>query len=162
MYYTRNRDLNYYNTDCSRANCGSYALRLNEWYDPEDYVERIVGNTYDWIEELYINGYSEWEIATIYGEIMSEGILREFSGELESCEGEIIEDDSVELIALCTWCIYEEDVGSDWDFHFKVYRDGKWMEKNGVFPVHECSEDDWGRYNSDVFYFYHWLGEEDE
>ena len=159
MYYTRNRDLNYYETNRGRANCGSYALRLNEWYDPEEYVENLVDNTYDWIENLYISGYADWEIATYYGERLLEGMLKEFDGELEPCVGDIIDDDNVELIALCAWCIYDEDYGSDWDFHFKVYRNGKWMEKNGTGPVMQCDEDNWGRYNGDVFYMYHWLGE---
>ena len=41
MEYTRNSDPEYYNKNRARANCGSYALRLREWYDPEDYLENI-------------------------------------------------------------------------------------------------------------------------
>ena len=158
MYYTRNRDLTYYETNRARANCGSYALRLNEWYDPEDYVEDIIGNTYEWIEELAEEGYEDWEIATMFAEIMVDGILQEFNGELELCDGYLTDEPNIELVALCTWCAYD-DMGSDWDFHFKVYRNGKWMEKNGCGPVIECDEDNWGRYNSDIFYMYHWIGE---
>ena len=36
MNYTRNSDPTYYKTHENETNCGSFALRLQEWYSPED------------------------------------------------------------------------------------------------------------------------------
>ena len=158
MYYTRNRDLNYYDAYRGRANCGSYALRLNEWYDPEDYVEDLTGDICDWLEELGEEGYSEYEIACIYGDTLLDGILIDFDGEIELCDGRPPNTSDVELIAFNTWCCAEDGM-IDRDFHFKVFRNGRWMEKNGHNEVHECEEDDWGKYMGDPIYMYHRIGE---
>ena len=158
MYYTRNRDLTYYETNRGRANCGSYALRLNEWYDPEDYVEDLTGDICDWLEELGEDGYSEYEIACMYTDTLAAGMLQEFEGELELCFGPPQCKSGMELIALNSFCAVEDGY-VDWDFHFKVFRDGKWMEKNGTGPVQETNEDDWGKYNGDPLYMYHKIGD---
>ena len=41
MNYTRNSDLNYYKENPWQTNCGSYALRLNEWYDLDEPFEEV-------------------------------------------------------------------------------------------------------------------------
>lgn len=156
MYYTRNSDLSYYETHRYCANCGSYALRLNEWYDLDYYFEDVTGYYIDeWITEKSEEGYNDYEISTMYGEILVQGILEEFKGELELCDGWPPKTDNVELIAFSTYCYANSSKYSDYDYHFKVFRDGKWMEKCGTQPVEECTEDWWGDYIGDVFYFYH-------
>ena len=153
MNYTRNSDLTYYETHRHEANCGSYALRLNEWYDLDYYFEDVTGYYIDeWINEKSEEGYNEYEISTMYGEILVQGILKEFEDELELCSGWPPKTNDVELIAFSTYCY---PGFADYDYHFKVLRDGKLMEKCGMEPVQECTEDGWGDYIGDVTYFYH-------
>ena len=154
MNYTRNSDLTYYETyrDCS--NCGSYALRLNEWYDLDEYFEQVTGWFIDeWIKEKSKEGYNDYEISTLYGNILVEGILEDLKGEIEICDGQPPKTKDVELIAFSTFCFTNKYI--DYDYHFKVFRDGKWMEKCGSEAVKECLRDEWGDYIGDVTYFYH-------
>ena len=155
MEYTRNSDPEYYNKNRARANCGSYALRLREWYDPEGYFEAEEGNIYDWVEELALNGYDNYEITNWYVEILVEGMLNEFGDELELCDGRAPDTSDKELIALNGMCIYYETGDVDVDFHFKVLRDGMWSEKPGREPVKFCELDEWGRYTGKPVYMYH-------
>ena len=159
MDYTRNSDLTYYESHPDDANCGSYALRLNEWYDPEEYFEDINGDIRGWIEEMYEEGYSDCEITDIYSSILVEGMLQEFEGELELCDGRAPTTSDKELIAINSFCIFDEDYSSDIDFHFKVFRDGIWSEKCGSEEIRFCEEDEWGRYIGDPVYMYHYIGE---
>jgi len=55
---------------------------------------------------------------------------------------------------------YDYEFGDefDYDFHFKVYRHGKWFEKRGCEPIRPTSLDDWTGsiyYNSQTFYIIH-------
>ena len=155
MEYTRNSDPDYYNKHLSTSNCGSYALRLQEWYDPEPYFEMSEGDLYEWVEEMTMSGYSDAEISTLYTHILVEGMLEEFEGELELCDGRAPSTSDKELIAMNSFCIFDEDCSSDIDFHFKVFRDGIWSEKCGSEEVRFCEEDEWGRYIGDPVYMYH-------
>ncbi len=160
MYYTRNSDLTYYETHRHDVNCGSYALRLNEWYNLDSYFEDTTGYwVEDWVVKKDQEGFDDYEISTMYGEILVQGILEEFEGELELCGGWPPKTDDVELVAFSTYCYSSDSPNSvTYDYHFKVLRDGKWMEKCGIGPVEECTEDWWGDYIGDVFYFYHKIG----
>ena len=155
MEYTRNRDLSYYTSNCCRANCGSYALRLNEWYDPEECFDKLDIDLFDWIEEMALNGYSNYEITNQYVDILTEGMLHEFDNELELCDGRAPSTSDTELIALNGMCVYYETGDVDVDFHFKVLRDGHWSEKPGRDSVRFCELDDWGRYIGEPVYMYH-------
>ena len=82
--------------------------------------------------------------------------MEDFKGELRLQKAGEEPKQNEELISFATFAYYSEEEGdSNYDFHFKVFRDGKWMEKNGWGPVHECSEWDWGDYISDVYYLIH-------
>ena len=156
MKYTRNSDLNHYEKNQSTTNCGSYALRLNEWYHLNLLFEQEVNDWLDgWIIDMAAMGYSDYEISCFYGEISAKCMLETFGDELEICDGTPPETDEVELIAFNTFCYYESDGCTDSDFHFKVYRDGVWKEKCGRGKVRECDEDDWGIYIGEAIYFYH-------
>ena len=160
MSYTRNSDLNYYETDRWATNCGSYALRLNEWYDLDEPFEEKTGYYIDeWISEQSDNGLNDYEISTLYGDILVEIMLEELADELTICNGAPPSTSDVELIAFCTFCYCENAKYPDYDYHFKVFRDSKWMEKVGTGPVHECTEDEWWDYIGDVTYFYHRIGD---
>lgn len=160
MNYTRNSDIKFYEEKPWETNCGSYALRLNEWYELDNLFEDVVGSYVDeWIEDQNKMGHSDFEISCIYGEILVECILNEFEGELEICDGLPPSTSNVELIAFNTFCYYEDTGYADFDYHFKVLRDGTWKEKCGAGPVRECDEDEWGDYIGDVIYFYHKIKE---
>lgn len=154
--YTRNSDLKYYESNPESTNCGSYALRLNEWYDPEKYFEDTTGwFIEDWITDL-AKDYLDEEISNKFNDILVEGMLIEFQEELELCDGSIPTDENVELIAFNSFCCYDEDNNfSDYDFHFKVYRNNRWMEKRGAEEVRECDIKEWGRYIGEPIYMYH-------
>ena len=160
MEYTRNSDPEYYNKYRRCSNCGSFALRLQEWYDPEEYLAQEVGDIYDWIEELAEEGYSNGEITEFYVNTLADGMLREFEGELTICDGSVPHTSDEELIALNGFCLRDDDCYIDVDFHFKVFRDGMWQEKCGQEPTKFCEEDEWGRYIGEPIYMYHYIGEE--
>ena len=150
MNYRRNNDLNYYNEYRDYANCGSYALRLEGWYDPEDYFYFLHGSICEWIEEQ-LEFYDEYDIANFYAADLIEGMLQEFDGELRLINSYSEVKANEELVLFSTFCSHN----LDYDFHFKVFRDGKWMEKNGTGEVHECSDEEWGKYISDVWCLAH-------
>lgn len=159
MKYTYNSNLTHY-IDCQEdTNCGSYALRINEWYDLDEDFETEYGDIDTWIEELYTNGYSDEEISNMYAYTLVDFILQDFDSTLfliKDAQPPYILGENEELIAFATFCYYDdEDYYSNWDYHFKVYRNGQWKEKCGCDPIRSCDISDWGRYISDVFYFIH-------
>ena len=159
MEYTRNSDPEYYNKNRARANCGSYALRLREWYDPEDYLERKIGDIWDWVETLHDEGYTNDEITEFYINSLADGMLLEFEGELTVCDGQPPCTSDEELIALNGFCLCDDDYYVDVDFHFKVLRDGIWQEKCGMEATKFCEKDEWGKYIGEPIYMYHYIGE---
>lgn len=146
MNYTKNNDPNYYEKHQGSSNCGSFAFQIEEWYSPDEGFD-----VEEWIDCGYNGGWDDYELADSFVEQLIPVILDDFDNvrfifskaELESNE---------ELIAFRTWV--EE---GNWDFHFKVLRDGLWQEKCGSDPVRFCSEDDWHNgimdYNSYTVYF---------
>lgn len=163
--YKRNSNPKYYEEHCDEANCGSYALNLQGWYDPEGYFCDMYGCEYpnDVMEILYENGYDEDEMNQIYVDTLVEGILKEFKDELRLLRWNDKPKNNEELIAFRTYVFFDEEYCDDfaYDFHFKVFRNGKWMEKQGWHEVKECTKDEWGYYNSKTYYFAHKIiGEE--
>ena len=155
--YVRNSDPNYYVEKYEEANCGSYALNLQGWYDPEGYFCSWYDCEYvdDGLLELLQCGYSEDEVNEIYAEVLVDGIMSEFEGEIRLVDRYDLIDDDEELIAFRTFALFEGDEFINSDFHFRVYRDGTWMEKQGWHPVEECEEEEWGMYDSQIYYFAH-------
>lgn len=154
--YTHNTDLSHYETNRKITNCGSYALRLNEWYHLNLRFEDEIGDWIDvWISRKSQEGYSDYEISCFYGEISAQCMLEDFKGELELCDGTLPKTDDVELIAFNTFCFCEDCCYPDSDFHFKVFRDGVWKEKCGRQAVRECDGKHWGSYIGKPIYFYH-------
>ena len=156
MYYTRNSNLNYYIEHCEQANCGSFALRINEWYDLDTPFENHVGMSIEsWIKQgACEDNLSDNEMSDLYAAILVGRILDDFEEEVRllNSSSEVKSDE--ELVAFRAYIHYYDDEDwKDWDYHFKVYRDGEWQEKNGDCEVHSCEEDDWGDYISDTYYF---------
>lgn len=160
MNYTRNSDPTYYKTHADETNCGSFALRLQEWYSPEDLFIDEVGDIEDWLYNIVYEGYTEEDASEIYSDWLVEQIMQDFDGEIERCDGQPPDTSDKELIAFSTFCMWDAD--DEWytcDFHFKVYRDGEWQQKCGHWPVESCELDEWDRYISTPVYFYHYIGE---
>ena len=152
MEYTKNSNPNHYIEHEYETNCGSYALRIQEWYevdfDMQVYALQMKDEGAD-DEEIYWTITDEATILLLY----------EFENELRQLTGadDFIADNE-ELIAfrisLETW----DDYGAD--FHFRVFRGGKWMEKCGCQEVRECEfeEDSWETgliYEGPIVYFAH-------
>ena len=151
MEYTRNTDPTFYYKNSGEVNCGSFALRLNEWYEPEEDYDTI----YDWIIGMSWD-YDDYEISNLYADTIINRILEDFAGEIEICDGRAPSTDDLELIAFATYCIYDEsEEYCSWDFHFKVFRDGIWQQKCGCYKPEFCEFDEWGDYTSKITYFYH-------
>ena len=159
-YYTHNSDPEYYDTHRSSANCGSYAFNIKEWYDADSGFCDDVGDIFDWVKEMVYEGYSDEEISDIYAEGIIPKILNDFVGEIREVRDESSPlESNEELVALRTFCYYDDDGWSDFDFHFKVLRDGCWMEKCGNGEVRFCTLDDWANgslaYISKTIFFAH-------
>ena len=164
MEYTKNTNPNFYEENECSSNCGSFAFNVEEWYDPERDFEIEVGYISDWMVEMVDNGYSCDEVADIYAEGLAESVLNDFFGEIREVYFPSEVNENEELIALRGYCRYEtgEDYIPDYDFHFKVFRNGIWQEKCGSEPVKFCTADDWTymtrTYNSETIYFAHKVG----
>lgn len=155
MSYTYNSQPELYKLDCPNTNCGSFAFRIKEWYHPEDGLIDEVGEIDCWIADMIEMGYSIDEITEIYLDAIVEQIMEDFYGTIEICDGQPPGTDDKELVALSVFCDWDKDFWSDYDFHFKVLRNGRWQDKPGMEPIRFCTKDDWGRYTSKVVYFYH-------
>ena len=158
MEYERNSDLSYYETNRLATNCGSYALRLSEWYELFYYGADNFEDEEDYILEMFNYESDAHEVANMYRDILLDKLFDDFPDELEMCSGAPPDNDNEELIAFNTRC-YDGDYYIDYDFHFRVFRDGKWMEKCGCCEVSECDINDWGKYNGTPVYMYHRIGD---
>lgn len=162
MDYIRNSDPNYFIHNETEANCGSYAFNIQGWYDPERPIERLFGSVEEYLAELYAEGFDEDDAAVDYASLLIDGMLEEWGDELR-CLNELSApvDEDEELISFRTYVSYwldEDWLDIDYDFHFKVFRNGEWSEKMGWHPVEKRALEEWGKYNSKTFYFAHRIG----
>lgn len=153
MNYTRNHNPNYYEENQGCSNCGSFAFQIEEWYSPDEYFEENEGICIEeWIQEGFDNGYDEYDLSDWLAEILTSYILSDFN-DIHNIWGPGQVDNNEELIAFRTFV----NIEGNWDFHFKVYRDGLWQEKCGSDPVRFCDEWDWNNglldYISHTVYF---------
>lgn len=156
-HYTHNSNLHYYMTHESVTNCGSFALRTEEWYDPDGSIGWA--SIEDWVREGFSNGLERQEMSNLFLDRIVEQVLYDFNDIRVLFNGNEDEvKDNEELIALRVFANYDfDDDWADWDFHFKVLRDGRWQEKNGDSEVHYCDLEDWSSgcldYISDTVFF---------
>ncbi len=160
FYYTHNNDPTYYETNRFETNCGSYALRLKEWYDNE--IDEDCGGINDWIEELLDAEIPPFEIPDIIAKAFIDELLSDFPDEelilLSRITQAALKNTSTELVAFRVYVPIDEYLDDEWccfDFHFRVWRNGHWMEKNGSKEVSQCNIIDWGKYNSSTFFLLH-------
>ena len=153
MEYTRNHNPNYFD-ECQRfANCGSFAFNIEEWYSPDEYFEEDTGYCVEeWIDHCVWNGWDEYDMSDAFADMLVKYILLDFD-DVRTVSYAADVKSNEELIAFRTFVTCE----GGWDFHFKVLRDGMWLEKCGVDPVRFCEKDDWHNglmeYISTTIYF---------
>lgn len=160
MSYTKNTDPNYFIDYQQDSNCGSYAFNIKEWYNPELNLVIEAGSIEERILDLLDEGWSNEEISELYSNSLVKSIFHDFGNEVKEVDYDYKPEENEELIAFRTYCIGNLMEGyADWDFHFKVFRNGLWMEKNGRQPVRFCLEDEWEygirSYISNTIYFAH-------
>lgn len=158
--YTHNNDPTYYETNRFKTNCGSYALRLKEWYDNE--IDEECGGIDEWIGDLVAAEIPDSAIPDIIARSFIDELLGDFPNDelilLDKVTLNLLKDTSSELIAFRVYAPIDQFYDGDYccfDFHFRVWRGGKWMEKNGCKKVQECTITDWGVYNSSTFFLLH-------
>lgn len=162
---TRNTDLNYYKEYPTKGNCGSFALRIEEWYEPDDSLK--VWN-YDYAIELLTKGANR---KTILDKLLKRslvGIKNDFGDSIVFLNklSDYKEKKDEELIAFRVGFEQYKNY-TDTDFHFRVFRDGRWQEKCGAKEVIDniSLEEDrpWNSYgqiyDSEIAYFVHKLGD---
>lgn len=154
--YTKNTQKNkYYEREQMNTNCGSFALNIEEWYEPDDSLSE---DNWEVADNLAKEGnLSNDEIEKLIFERSVYGIMNDFDGELERIDSpkDYIDSDNTELIAFRTSTYVDDDcANADTDFHFKVFRDGRWQEKYGCGPVIDNVELEENSYWGSGFYVY--------
>ena len=159
-----NTDPNFWNEPRSQCNCGSLAFNLDEWYHPGalTYIDSET-ELYDYLESCNENYIDDDELANELAELYLSRIIADFGDQItEPTTRKISEeevDEGEEIIAFRAGA-YEWGDDFDYDFHFKVYRDGEWIEKLGGGAIELTTPYNWDGsmyYNSETFYFIHRL-----
>lgn len=122
------------NTETWAYYCGGYALGIYSWYKPYDIgvVDEIANaleldeNIDDIIHDLFVS--------------TRDHILVDFPNLRLIKKEDIDKYDSVIAyrVGISQYSTYDH---VDWDFHFRLYKDGKWTEKAGGLPISECEFD---------------------
>lgn len=148
--YTKNSDPNYFFEHVRKGNCGSFALNVKEWY----VSDRDFDNTNE-ARYMLEEGRSLDEIFDYLTTINIEQILEDFKEEIRVLIDKDDVQDNEELIAFRLGIFEDEDFeGIDTDFHFKVRRDGSWMEKCGSTEVRFCElneDEEWSNSSGDRY-----------
>lgn len=136
--YTRNQDMSFWDKRRTHANCGSYALNVQEWVVPVDDDEYDHDTREDMMYGIWEVTEDEKEVADALAERDWEQILADFPYLKPIGHPREVPDDK-EVIAYRVGIRYDE--GEDYldeDFHFRVRRNGVWYEKQGTQDPHEC------------------------
>lgn len=163
-----NTDKHFWEKKRPNCNCGSFAFDLDSWYTPGslsgDKDDDDEDTIYDFIEDLYECGHNEDSIANKLLQRYAHKVAEDFGDSVYGFTLKEIDpyklDDDEELIALRAGVSIQDDryLDLDYDFHFKVFRDNRWYEKQGATEVHVCLLDVWCgsmEYNSVTAYFIH-------
>jgi hypothetical protein len=154
------------NTNIDDYNCGGFALRTFSWYKPytferEDIVDIIV--------DLECQGYNYDYVTNKLLDIFEQQMLEDFS-DLERVDYGYEPAEDEDFIAFRVFYDIEIDNSCDepevdffdYDFHYRVFRDGEWLEKNGGGEIREAYGDwqtyDGYCYDSEVRYYIKKIG----
>lgn len=170
--YKRNSNPSLFDEKPDDTNCGSFALNVTKWYTP--YLTDDINNDdalwkyeeYErerWVMEMLLDGYSREEIMEAVTERDFEFILMTCPWLVPITKEEITDDDRVIAYRLSLEIPAdpeEFDMDEYGDFHFRLFVDGEWWEKNGNGPVHLIEDpdaeiwevDDWLIYDGPIMY----------
>ena len=149
--YTKNNNPKYFIENPLEGNCGSFALNVKEWY----LSDRDFDNTSIVCTMLEEGGYNVEEALDYLTSINVQQILDDFGSDIRVITNKDDINKGEELIAYRLGIFEEEDFPFiDTDFHFRVKRNGIWMEKCGSTEVKFCEleEDEEWRNNSGDLY----------
>lgn len=140
----------YFFDDNEWVNCGSFALNLTDWYYPYARREDIDQD----IADLFLEGYSYAEVRDFIFEQNVATMKEQFGDYLIPIDSPQCVDTFTDVVA------FRVSLREGWrgepvyDFHFKVRRDGDWLEKCGMDDVRECklnAKSAWD-YGDDLYY----------
>lgn len=142
------------NTDRVDYNCGGYAFETYSWYSPGDFSEDEDSVSGFLLNIMDSDLYYEVDIPELLFDFCIEGILKTFPTYKRISEEEArCLPLSTKIIAFRT---YFEDFG-DYDYHFKVRKNGVWSHKRGSSKIKECTLEKWSyidcSYDSPTAYF---------
>lgn len=142
--YNRLNTRNEQNTTSKEYNCGGYALRTFNWFVPY-----TIGNSNKMVAlDMLEDGCSFQEVRQELFRRDVQFILRALPEKVRLLKSNARLASNEELVAFrvhCSICGDFFDPKDDFsleevetDFHFRVRRNGKWMEKNGAGPIVRC------------------------
>lgn len=135
-YLSREKVPNENNTDVIEYNCGGWAFQTFDWFTPYN-MEKMKSRFYDLESCIYI------EVEKIQDRFLWEDV----DYMLGTFDNLRVIDSIDEVSEKSTVIAYRigvfEDVDEyDYDFHFKVRRNGVWSEKIGGYSIQSCTEED--------------------
>lgn len=155
---------NEYNTDYDDYNCGGYALKTFNWYRPYAYDKK----NYPWrslmdrVEYLVYNeGFDKEEAVSILLEEHTKKMLEQFAETLRVVSLNTHLEEGEELIAYRLAVLMDGEYIDDIDFHYIVFRAGKWRSKLGRQKIKpfQFTEKPWKTeyfvYDSPIVYLAH-------
>jgi len=149
-----NRSSDYpWNQNEYNLNCASYALNCDFWYCPDcDYWDNE-----DIVQELAEDNYETKDILSIVLEYSVEQILKDFDSEIRILDSEDdLRDDEEKVafrIGIHKYEFTDDYIETDYDFHFRVFRNGRWMEKCGSEEIRTAAEDVYAPWiDSSIYY----------
>lgn len=136
-FFNLRRLRNIDNTDSWDYNCGGFALETFSWYEPDFFNDE---GCY-LCEDLAAENFSIEYIQEVLCKGCINSILEDFGEKIRV----VLRKDNLktdeELIAFRVDCGFETDYEIQ-DFHFRVFRDGRWQEKNGHGQIHDAADPD--------------------
>lgn len=154
-WFNREGKRNSTNTDSDYYNCGGFALSTYSWYKPYSYDRSEIVDT---IVNLTDEGLSYEKITSIILDKFEEQMLEDFPDlKVVSNSYQPKEDEDLIALRIFYYLELEEDNGEyevdffDYDFHYRVFREGVWIEKCGSCPIQEAWDPEWETYDG---YYY--------
>ena len=150
--FEQNRDPNYFKEHQSDTNCGSFAFNICEWYCPdENFDEDDYALALTLIEG---SGMNEEDVIELLLNRNMEQIHKDFKvKDVDGMDYSLKKDEELIAFRMCVnRSFWEDDLVVD--YHFRVKRNGKWMEKCGCGSVREIEgydEEPWVISESNVY-----------
>ena len=148
--YTKNSNPNYFIENPLDGNCGSFALNVEEWYISDLDIDNTITAS-----EMLDEGRDIDDVFDYLTFMNVKQILKDFEGEVRILFNKRNVHEDEELIAYRIGIFTDEETEEiETDFHFKVRRNGKWMEKPGSTEVRECDlkeDEEWVNSSNTIY-----------